>query len=92
MNQTRIVLDQSEIPTHWYNIVADLKTPPLPPLGGDGNPVTPDKMLAIFPAPGRGQEIQGRSRFSARARPASRGPTVPRRALMDWGWPVSTAA
>jgi pyridoxal-phosphate dependent TrpB-like enzyme len=57
MNQTRIVLDQSEIPTHWYNIVADLKTPPLPPLGGDGNPVTPDKMLAIFPGPVLEQEM-----------------------------------
>ncbi|MBK9020870.1 MAG: TrpB-like pyridoxal phosphate-dependent enzyme [Sulfuritalea sp.] len=57
MSRTRVVLDQSEIPTHWYNIVADLKTPPLPPLGGDGNPVTPDKMLAIFPGPVLEQEM-----------------------------------
>ena len=24
---TKILLDESEIPTHWYNIVADLLTP-----------------------------------------------------------------
>ncbi len=28
MSQTRTVLDESEIPTLRYNIVADLKTPP----------------------------------------------------------------
>ena len=49
MAQTRVILDESEIPTHWYNIAADLKNPPAPPLGPDGQPVTPDKMLAIFP-------------------------------------------
>ena len=43
------MLDESEIPTHWYNVVADMPNPPLPPLGPDGNPVTPDQMLAIFP-------------------------------------------
>jgi pyridoxal-phosphate dependent TrpB-like enzyme len=49
MLHTRIMLDESEIPTHWYNVVADMPNPPLPPLGPDGNPVTPDQMLAIFP-------------------------------------------
>jgi hypothetical protein len=49
MSQTRIILDESEIPTHWYNIVPNLKNPPAPPLGPDGQPVSPDKMLAIFP-------------------------------------------
>jgi pyridoxal-phosphate dependent TrpB-like enzyme len=43
------MLDESEIPTHWYNVVADMPNPPLPPLGPDGNPVSPDQMLAIFP-------------------------------------------
>jgi hypothetical protein len=57
MSKTRVVLDESEIPTHWYNIVADLKTPPLPPLGGDGNPVAPEQMLAIFPGPVLEQEM-----------------------------------
>jgi hypothetical protein len=33
MSQTRIILDESEIPTHWYNIVPDLKNPPGPRSG-----------------------------------------------------------
>ncbi len=49
MENTRILLEQNEIPTHWYNIVADLKTPPAPPLGPDGQPATPEQMGVIFP-------------------------------------------
>ncbi len=49
MPKTKILLDESEIPTHWYNVVADMPNPPLPPLGPDGNPVSPERMLAIFP-------------------------------------------
>ncbi|MFH1869205.1 MAG: TrpB-like pyridoxal phosphate-dependent enzyme [Pseudomonadota bacterium] len=49
MLHTRIMLDESEIPTHWYNVVADMPNPPLPPLAPDGNPVSPEQMLAIFP-------------------------------------------
>jgi len=47
--QTKILLDENEIPTHWYNVVADMPNPPVPPLGGDGKPLGPEKMLAIFP-------------------------------------------
>jgi tryptophan synthase beta chain len=46
---TRILLDENEIPTHWYNVVADMTNPPAPPLGPDGNPATPEQMGAIFP-------------------------------------------
>ena len=49
MHQTRVTLEQNEIPTHWYNVVADMPNPPLPPLAPDGNPVAPEQMLAIFP-------------------------------------------
>ena len=49
MESLRIVLDASEIPTHWYNVVADMPNAPLPPLGPDGQPVTPEQMAAIFP-------------------------------------------
>ena len=49
MSQIRVLLDESEIPTHWYNVVADMPNPPAPPLGPDGQPVGPEKMLAIFP-------------------------------------------
>ena len=48
--QTKVVLDESRIPTHWYNIVADLPTPPPPPLHpGTREPLTPDDLSAIFP-------------------------------------------
>jgi tryptophan synthase beta chain len=46
---TRILLEENDIPTHWYNVAADLSNPPAPPLGPDGNPVGPEQMLAIFP-------------------------------------------
>ena len=49
MQATRILLEQHEIPTHWYNVVADMANPPAPPLGPDGNPVPPEKMAEIFP-------------------------------------------
>jgi tryptophan synthase beta chain len=49
MQQTKILLDESEIPTHWYNIVADMPNRPAPPLGPDGKPVGPEALTAIFP-------------------------------------------
>ncbi len=50
MENIRVQLDESEIPTHWYNVVADMPNPPAPPLGPDGKPVAPEKMMEIFPA------------------------------------------
>jgi tryptophan synthase beta chain len=47
--QTKILLNESEMPRRWYNLAADLPTPMLPPLGADGNPVTPNQLAAIFP-------------------------------------------
>ncbi len=46
---TKILLDESDIPTHWYNVVADMPNPPAPPLGPDGKPVGPEALAAIFP-------------------------------------------
>jgi pyridoxal-phosphate dependent TrpB-like enzyme len=59
MSQIRVVLDESEIPAHWYNVVADMPNPPAPPLGPDGQPVGPEKMLAIFPEALLAQEMSG---------------------------------
>ena len=59
MSDIKIVLNESDIPTHWYNVVADMPKPPLPPLAPDGNPVTPEQMLAIFPGPLLEQEMSG---------------------------------
>jgi tryptophan synthase beta chain len=35
------------MPRQWYNIQADIKTNP--PLGPDGNPISPDKLSPVFP-------------------------------------------
>jgi tryptophan synthase beta chain len=49
MTQTKILLDESDIPTHWYNVVADMPNPPAPPLGPNGQPIGPEALTAIFP-------------------------------------------
>ncbi|HEX7045845.1 MAG TPA: TrpB-like pyridoxal phosphate-dependent enzyme [Burkholderiales bacterium] len=59
MSQTKILLDESDIPTHWYNVIADMPTPPAPPLGPDGKPVSPQALAAIFPEPLIMQEMSG---------------------------------
>jgi tryptophan synthase beta chain len=46
---TKVYLDEDEIPKQWYNLAADLPTPMLPYLGPDGNPVKPEQMRPIFP-------------------------------------------
>ncbi|MDG5815594.1 TrpB-like pyridoxal phosphate-dependent enzyme [Chitinispirillales bacterium ANBcel5] len=45
----KVVLNESEIPRQWYNIAADLPTPMQPPLGPDGEALSPEKLSAIFP-------------------------------------------
>jgi tryptophan synthase beta chain len=46
----KYVLDERDLPRHWYNIVADLPTPPPPVLHpGTHQPVTPDDLAPIFP-------------------------------------------
>ncbi len=48
--QTRTVLDQDEMPRRWYNIVADMPTPPPPPLHpGTREPIGPADLEPIFP-------------------------------------------
>jgi len=59
VSQTKILLDESDIPTHWYNVVADMPNPPTPPLGPDGKPVQPDALTAIFPETLIQQEVSG---------------------------------
>ncbi|MDF1530309.1 MAG: TrpB-like pyridoxal phosphate-dependent enzyme, partial [Sedimenticola sp.] len=57
--KTKILLKESEMPTHWYNVIADMPNPPTPPLGPDGNPVGPDALAAIFPEELIKQEMSG---------------------------------
>ena len=48
--QRKITLEESEIPTHWYNIVADMPNKPLPPLHpATKQPVGPEDLAPLFP-------------------------------------------
>ncbi len=50
MERTKFILDEKDMPTHWYNILPDLPEP-LPPVlhPGTGKPVTPDDLKPLFP-------------------------------------------
>ncbi len=45
----KVMLTEDEIPRQWYNLAADLPTPMQPPLGPDGNPISPDMLAPVFP-------------------------------------------
>ena len=46
----KYVLDETEIPKTWYNLAADLPTPPPPVLHpGTGQPIGPDDLAPLFP-------------------------------------------
>ena len=48
--QTKFLLGENQIPTHWYNVIPDLPGPMAPVLHpGTGKPVTPDDLLPLFP-------------------------------------------
>jgi tryptophan synthase beta chain len=49
-DQTRFLLNESDIPKFWYNINADNPVPPAPVLHpGTLEPVTPDFLSVLFP-------------------------------------------
>ncbi len=46
----KYLLDESEMPTQWYNIIPDLPAPPPPPLHpGTHEPIGPDDLAPLFP-------------------------------------------
>jgi tryptophan synthase beta chain len=48
--RTKFLLEEREIPTHWYNIVPDLPEPPAPVLHpGTGQPIGPADLAPLFP-------------------------------------------
>jgi len=47
MHTQNIFLSPDEMPRQWYNILADIKMNP--PLGPDGNPISPDMLAPVFP-------------------------------------------
>ena len=47
---TKYLLSEEQLPTHWYNVLADLGGPPAPVLHpGTQKPVTPDDLAPLFP-------------------------------------------
>src|SRR6266446_5140527 len=48
--RTKFLLDEKDIPTKWYNIQADFKSPLPPPLHpGTGQPIGPADLAPLFP-------------------------------------------
>ncbi|HXS65708.1 MAG TPA: TrpB-like pyridoxal phosphate-dependent enzyme [Streptosporangiaceae bacterium] len=59
-NQVKYVLQESEMPREWYNIIPDLPSPPPPPLHpGTREPVGPDALAPLFPMALILQEVSG---------------------------------
>jgi tryptophan synthase beta chain len=57
-NQVKYVLQESELPQQWYNVVPDLPSPPPPPLHpGTREPVGPDDLAPLFPMALIAQEV-----------------------------------
>ncbi|MFQ5947622.1 MAG: TrpB-like pyridoxal phosphate-dependent enzyme [Acidimicrobiia bacterium] len=55
---TKVLLDESELPTQWYNVIPDLPEPPPPVLHpGTHQPVGPDDLAPLFPMALIGQEV-----------------------------------
>lgn len=50
MAQRKFLLEEKDLPTHWYNIQADLPSP-LPPVihPGTGQPIGPQDLAPLFP-------------------------------------------
>src|ERR1700754_2348487 len=58
MSQTKYVLGEDAIPTHWVNLLPDLPGEPLPPLSPQtGQPAGPDDLTPIFPLGLIAQEV-----------------------------------
>jgi tryptophan synthase beta chain len=59
-NQVKYVLQESEMPREWYNIIPDLPAPPPLPLHpGTREPVGPDALAPLFPMALILQEVSG---------------------------------
>ena len=58
MAQTKYLLSEDRIPTSWYNVAADLATPPPPPLHpGTLQPAGPEDLAPLFPMGLIAQEV-----------------------------------
>jgi tryptophan synthase beta chain len=60
--QHKIILEEHELPTRWYNVLPDLPSPPPPPLHpGTREPVGPDDLAPLFPMELIMQEVSSES-------------------------------
>ena len=60
----KIYLEESELPTSWYNVRADMKTKPAPLLNpGTGQPMTAEELSAVFCEELVAQELNNDDRF-----------------------------
>ena len=64
MKQKKFILQESEIPTQWYNILADMPNKPLPPIHpATKQPLTWEDLAHIFPEECSKQELNMTDRF-----------------------------
>ena len=50
MKTRKFILSEDQVPTHWYNVVADMPNKPLPPLHpGTHQPIGPEALAPLFP-------------------------------------------
>ena len=56
-DDTKILLTEAEIPTHWVNLMPDLPGEPAPPLRPGRQPAGPDDLTPIFPMGLIAQEV-----------------------------------
>jgi len=64
MPTTKFVLSEDQLPTHWYNVVADLPWPLEPALHpGTHQPAGPDDFAPLFPMALIGQEVSTEGRI-----------------------------
>ena len=58
VGQTKYLLEESQLPRRWYNIRADMPSPPQPVLHpGTGEPIGPDDLAPLFPMELISQEV-----------------------------------
>ena len=64
METKKFLLDEKDIPTQWYNIVADMKNKPLLPLHpGTKKPLSPEDLYPIFCEECSNQELNYTDRY-----------------------------
>ncbi len=56
--ETKILLEEKDIPQAWYNVMADMPSPPAPVIHpGTKQPIGPDDLAPLFPMDLIGQEV-----------------------------------